>query len=78
MKKNLHPKFNAISARCVCGEKFATSSTREEIVVTFCSRCHPFFTDKQQFADVEGRIDKFLKKYASFDNKATSSKTSKK
>ncbi len=63
MKKNLHPKNNCFSARCVCGETFETCSTKESIVVTFCSKCHPFYTNKQQFADVEGRIDKFFKKY---------------
>lgn len=63
MKKDLHPKFNELTARCVCGEKFPTFSTKEDLVVTFCSKCHPYFTNKQQFADVEKRIDKFFKKY---------------
>jgi large subunit ribosomal protein L31 len=63
MKKDIHPNFNTIDARCVCGEHFAGFSTAPEIVVTFCSKCHPFYTNKEQFADVEGRIDKFNKKY---------------
>jgi large subunit ribosomal protein L31 len=63
MKKEIHPKINEIDARCVCGKTFKTISTFNEIVVSFCSSCHPFYTNKQQFADVERRIDKFYKKY---------------
>lgn len=69
MKKNFHPKINNIQARCLCGETFSVVSTRPEIIVSFCSRCHPFFTNKQQHADIEGRIDKFNKKYSKFSAK---------
>lgn len=69
MKKELHPNLNNINARCVCGEIFPILSVREDIVVSFCSRCHPYYTNKQQYADVEGRIDKFNKKYAKFGSK---------
>jgi len=63
MKKDIHPKNFSIRARCICGKEFSINSTRQEIVVSFCSSCHPFYTQKQQFADIEGRIDKFNKKY---------------
>jgi large subunit ribosomal protein L31 len=63
MKKNFHPEINEIEARCVCGASFITLSTAKEIVTSFCSACHPFYTKKQQFADAEGRIDKFKRKY---------------
>lgn len=63
MKKDIHPKIFAIQARCVCGQLFPVESTREDIVVSFCSYCHPFYTNKNQFADVEGRIQKFNKKF---------------
>lgn len=69
MKKEIHPEFNSLSARCVCGANYESFSTAKEIVVTFCSKCHPFFTGKDQFADAEGRIQKFNKKYSNLNIK---------
>lgn len=63
MKKSLHPEVFNIEARCVCGKTYPVESTVQEIVVSFCSSCHPYYTNKMQFADIEGRIDKFNKKY---------------
>lgn len=63
MKKNIHPTSFTVDARCVCGAHFPILSTKEEIVVSFCSNCHPFYTGKQQFTDVEGRIEKYNKKF---------------
>lgn len=59
MKSNIHPKYNEVIATCVCGGKFATGSTREEIKVELCSQCHPFYTGKQKLVDTAGRVDKF-------------------
>jgi large subunit ribosomal protein L31 len=39
-------------------------STRKEISVEICSKCHPFFTGKQKLMDAEGRVQKFKRKYA--------------
>jgi large subunit ribosomal protein L31 len=63
-KKNLHPELHEITASCACGNAFKTSSTKESIHVTICSKCHPFFTGDQKFLDAAGRIEKFNKKYA--------------
>jgi large subunit ribosomal protein L31 len=63
MKKSIHPTLNEVDAKCVCGKHFEILSTQKEITVAFCSDCHPFYTNKQHHADVEGRIDKFRKKY---------------
>jgi large subunit ribosomal protein L31 len=41
-----------------------TRSTKKTINVESCSKCHPFFSGKQKFVDSEGRVDKFIKKYA--------------
>ena len=46
-----------------CGETFKTRSTKEELRVDICSKCHPFFTGKQKFVDAGGRVDKFKKKF---------------
>jgi len=63
MKKDIHPATSLIEARCICGKKYPMHSVKEDILVSFCSACHPFYTNTNQFADTEGRIEKFNKKY---------------
>lgn len=63
MKKNIHPELHEIDARCACGNTFTTRTTRNDLKVTICSACHPFFTGAQKFVDTAGRIEKFNKKY---------------
>lgn len=63
MKDGIHPKYGKATVRCACGETFETGSTREELRVEICSKCHPFFTGKQKFVDTGGRVDRFKKKY---------------
>ena len=48
---------------CACGETFETMSTKEEIDVEVCSKCHPFYTGKQTRASKAGRVEKFNAKY---------------
>jgi large subunit ribosomal protein L31 len=40
-----------------------TRSTKENIRVEICSKCHPFFTGKQKLVDTSGRVDMFKKRY---------------
>lgn len=63
MKKELHPQYQEAPVTCACGETFTTKSTKKELKVEICSKCHPFFTGKQRFIDAGGRVDKFKKKY---------------
>ena len=63
MNKAIHPQSFSIDARCVCGAIFPVLSTKKDIVVSFCSQGHTFYTNDQKFADVEGRIEKFNKKF---------------
>ena len=48
---------------CACGETFDTKSTKEEIHVEVCSKCHPFYTGKQSRASKAGNVEKFNAKY---------------
>ena len=41
MKKDIHPKYGQATVRCACGETFTTGSTRGELTVEICSKCHP-------------------------------------
>lgn len=63
MKEKIHPQFVDTTIRCACGEVIQTKSTKENIKVDICSKCHPFFTGKQKFVDAGGRVDKFKKKF---------------
>lgn len=63
MKKGIHPEYKEITITCSCGEVIHTKSTKENIHVEVCSKCHPFFTGKQKFVDTAGKVEKFKKKY---------------
>jgi large subunit ribosomal protein L31 len=63
MKEKIHPKYIEATITCACGEVIHTRSTRAEIKVGVCSKCHPFFTGTQKFVDTAGRVEKFMKKY---------------
>lgn len=63
MKKGIHPNYGRAVVICACGERFETRSTKREIRVEVCSKCHPFFTGKQKYIDTAGRVQKFKRKY---------------
>ncbi len=64
MKAKLHPKYyeNA-KVTCLCGNTFTIGATKPELKVEVCSKCHPFYTGKQRIADVQGRVERFKKRY---------------
>lgn len=64
MKEGIHPVYKDVKVSCACGETFMTKSTKPSISVDICSKCHPFYTGKQKLMDIEGRVEKFKKKYA--------------
>lgn len=63
MKEGIHPNYDKTIVKCACGETFETRSTKGEIKVEICSKCHPFYTGKQKLVDSGGRVDKFKKRY---------------
>ena len=67
MKKKIHPKYYDATVICACGETFITGSTKPELKVEICSKCHPFFTGKQRYVDSAGRVEKFQRKYGSLE-----------
>ena len=70
MKKGIHPEYKESTVTCACGETFKVQSTKDEIGVEVCSKCHPFYTGKQSRASRAGRVDKFNKKYGFTQNEA--------
>ena len=63
MKDGIHPDYKATTITCACGAVYETGSTKEDVRVEICSKCHPFFTGKQKLVDSGGRVDKVRKKF---------------
>ncbi len=64
MKEKIHPKYFRSIARCSCGTEIEVGSTKENIKVEICSKCHPFYTgNRSKLVDTTGRVDKFKRKY---------------
>lgn len=63
MKEAIHPKYEAATVNCACGNSFETKSTRPQIRVEVCNKCHPFYTGKQKLVDTGGRVDRFKKRF---------------
>lgn len=63
MKDKIHPVYKETTITCACGEVIHTRSTKSNIRVEICSKCHPFFTGKQKLVDSAGMVDKFKKRY---------------
>jgi large subunit ribosomal protein L31 len=63
MKKDIHPKyFPKSKISCACGNVMTVGSTKEDIKVDLCSKCHPFYTGKQKIVDSARRVEKFTER----------------
>ena len=63
MKENVQPQYYEAKVTCNCGNEFTVGSTKPEIHVEICSKCHSFFTGQQKAAKARGRVEMFNKKY---------------
>ena len=63
MREGIHPNYYQATVTCNCGNTFVTGSTSEEIHVEICSKCHPFYTGKQNLGSKKGQVEKFNKKF---------------
>ena len=62
MREGIHPKYGAATITCGCGNKFETRSTRDNMRIDVCSRCHPFFTGEQRLVDAAGQVERFRRR----------------
>ncbi len=64
MKQGIHPTYYPDArVTCACGNTWTTGSTKKEIRVEICSKCHPFFSgESARMVDIEGQVDRFYKK----------------
>jgi large subunit ribosomal protein L31 len=77
MKAKIHPKYVEAKVICACGNTFTTGSTKPELHVEVCSNCHPFFTGKQHLIDIQGRVDRYNKRYGKTDAASASAEAAK-
>ncbi len=64
MKENIHPKYHRATVTCACGTTFESGSTKENLKVEVCSKCHPFYTgSRSRLVDKGGRVETFKRKY---------------
>jgi large subunit ribosomal protein L31 len=63
MKANIHPDYVEATVTCACGNTFKVGSTKSQLKVDVCSKCHPFYTGTQRILDTAGRVERFNRRY---------------
>jgi large subunit ribosomal protein L31 len=62
MKSGIHPEYVEATVHCACGNTFTTRSTKANLRVDLCSKCHPFFTGDQRLVDTGGQVERFMRR----------------
>jgi large subunit ribosomal protein L31 len=62
MRTDIHPEYVEATVRCACGNRWTTRSTRPELRLDICSKCHPFYTGEQRLVDTGGQVEKFMRR----------------
>ena len=44
MNKDIQPEYNQTTITCACGNVLEVGSTKKDLKVDVCSKCHPFWT----------------------------------
>ena len=63
MKEGIHPNYNQTTITCACGNVLEVGSTKKDLKVDICSKCHPYYTGKQNLGSRKGQVEKFNKKF---------------
>ena len=63
MRESIHPKYEKTTITCACGAVYEVGSTKENVRVEICAKCHPFYTGRQKLVDTGGRVEKFKKRF---------------
>lgn len=63
MKQGIHPDYVECTVRCTCGNTWTTHSTKKELTIDLCDKCHPFYTGQQKLVDTGGRVQRFSNKF---------------
>ncbi len=70
MQADIHPTTYEAKVTCAsCGNTWTTLSTKKELRIDVCSKCHPFFSgEAARIIDIEGQVDRFYKKLSARQN----------
>ena len=63
MKEGIHPNYGTTTITCACGNVLEVGSTKKDIKVDVCSKCHQFWTGNLRQDTAGSRADRFKKKY---------------
>ncbi len=63
MKKGIHPDYVETKVTCACGNTFTVKSTKPDLHVEVCDKCHPFYNGTNEQVSKRGRVEKFNRKY---------------
>ena len=64
MRPNIHPEYIEATVHCACGNTWQTHSTKADLRIDICSRCHPFYTGEQRLVDTRGQVERFNRRVA--------------
>lgn len=62
MKQGIHPEYVEATVHCACGNTFTTRSTKGNLRIDLCAKCHPFFTGDQRLVDTGGQVERFMRR----------------
>lgn len=64
MKPGVHPAYQTTKVVCACGAEYEVGSTRTNLRVDVCARCHPVYTGGgHRLVDTAGQVERFKKRY---------------
>ena len=62
MRDGIHPKYAPTTIHCACGNTWEVQSTRQNMRIDVCSKCHPFYTGEQRLMDTGGQVERFRRR----------------
>ncbi len=62
MREGIHPKYEVVTITCGCGSVIETKSTKGNLRIDVCSKCHPFYTGEQRLMDTGGQVERFRRR----------------
>jgi large subunit ribosomal protein L31 len=62
MREGIHPNYGLTTIHCACGNTWEVRSTKQNLRIDVCSRCHPFFTGEQRLVDTRGQVERFRRR----------------
>jgi large subunit ribosomal protein L31 len=62
MREGIHPTYGPTTIHCACGNTWEVQSTKQNLRIDVCSKCHPFYTGEQRLMDTGGQVERFRRR----------------